>query len=65
MGMVLETLEDIHEARKITFNGNTYEHHLLDTIEANIKDMVAHFKGTKRFESIQQKTDHYEETPEK
>lgn len=56
-GMVLETLEDIQETRRITFKGEPYEHRLLDTIEANIKDMVAHFRGTCRFESIQQKTD--------
>jgi len=75
-GIVLRTPEDIQEASKITFKGNTYEHRLLDTIEANIEDMVAHFRGIKRFESIQQKTDrmiyeevipthmtdHYEET---
>lgn len=56
-GMVLETLEDIQEARRITFKGEPYEHRLLGTIEANIDDMVAHFRGTGRFESIQQKTD--------
>jgi hypothetical protein len=56
-GMVLVTCKDILEAERITFKDKPYEHRLLDTIEANIRDMAAHFIGTERFESVQQKTD--------
>jgi hypothetical protein len=56
-GMILETLKDIACARKIDINGEPYEHGLLDTIDDNIQEMVAHFKGTDTFRTVQQKTD--------
>lgn len=55
-GMLLSTQEDICKARQITFNGEPYQHGLLDTIEGNIDDLVAHFRGTAMFWSVEQKT---------
>ncbi|MEK7528860.1 MAG: hypothetical protein AAB592_03755 [Patescibacteria group bacterium] len=54
--VVLEALGDIVTARRMTFNGVPYEHGLLDTIDANIRDLVVHFRGTKAFQTVQEKT---------
>lgn len=54
--MILETREDIDNARQLKFKGKPYQHGLLDTIEGNIDDLVAHFRGTSMFWSVEQKT---------
>jgi hypothetical protein len=56
-GMLLKTEEGIRKAGQIKFNGEVYQHGLLDTIEENIRDLVDHFRGAEIFESVQQKTD--------
>lgn len=56
-GILLRTEEGIRKASQIKFNGETYQHGLLDTIVGNIKDLVEHFRGTEMFQSVQQKTD--------
>ncbi|MBN2096726.1 hypothetical protein JW752_05040 [Candidatus Peregrinibacteria bacterium] len=56
-GMFLRTEEDIRLARQIKFNGQPYQHGLLDSIIGNIRDLIEHFRGTELFETVQQKTD--------
>lgn len=55
-GMILESNDDIVVARQLKSNGQQYEHGLLDTIDENILEMVAHFKGTDKFETVEHKT---------
>lgn len=54
---ILETDDDITECRQITFNGKPYEHLLEDTLQENIQGVTNHFRGTRIFETVQQKTD--------
>lgn len=56
-GMLLRTREDIQEAGQIKFRGEMYQHGLLDDIMGNIEDLVEHFSGTDKFQTVQQKTD--------
>ncbi len=56
-GMLPKTEEDIIQARKIKFRGKKYQHGFDDTIIGNIKELVDHFKGVEKFETVQQKTD--------
>lgn len=55
--MLLRTRKDIQEAGQIKFRGQIYQHGLLDDVMGNIKDLVKHFSGTDKFETVQQKTD--------
>ncbi|MBU1017489.1 hypothetical protein KKA33_00490 [Patescibacteria group bacterium] len=56
-GMLLGAKEDIQMASQIRFKGEIYEHGLHDTIIGNVIDLVEHFSGTDRFQTVQQKTD--------
>ncbi len=56
-GMLLGTEDDIRLANQIRFRGEIYEHRLHDTIIGNIRELVDHFSGTDKFQTVQQKTD--------
>jgi hypothetical protein len=57
VGVLIRTEEDIQQTSQIEFKGKKYEHYLPETVLGNIKDLVNNFRGTDRFETIQQKTD--------
>ena len=56
-GMLLATEQDIEQANQIKFRGEMYQHGLHSSIIGNIRDLVDHFSGAEKFQTVQQKTD--------
>ena len=54
---LLSSDEDIRQAKQVKYKGELYYLRLEETIDEAIANLIAHFRGTKAFQTVQQKTD--------
>ncbi len=54
--MVLQHGQDVQKARKMVETGELFHFYLKDTIEDIVKELIAHFRKTGFFQTVEQKT---------